>query len=102
MIAEHLKRDLCKLSYDRTIESLDRMARNFGLNSETLCISASGSMRAAFLTLYAGFRLSNKNVTAQIVLDAWVEAMRPELEKMDADFLSAKSQVESEMGAFND
>ena len=85
-IPRHIKSDVQKLAYDRTIESINRICDTFGRDPAILASAASASMNAAFLMLYCSTRLEHGAFPATTLYKIWGEAMDKEFEHMERGF----------------
>jgi hypothetical protein len=85
-IPRHIKRDVQKLAYDRTIEQINRICDTFGREPAMLAAVASSAMSGAFLMLYCSARLQCGEVPPAKLLDVWKETMQKEFDLMQKGF----------------
>lgn len=90
-IPKHIKADVQKLAYDRTIESIQRITDTFDNTSDFLALAASASMNASFLMLYCAARIKHgTNITPERLYAIWGETMQEEFDHMTKGFDAAK------------
>jgi hypothetical protein len=98
-IPPHIKRDVQKLSYDRSVGSIDRICDTFGRSADMLMISATGAMAGAFLMMYCAARLKyNHHIAPEKLLKIWGETMEKEFEMMTKGFESAEEYTRKHHG----
>lgn len=88
-IPKHLKRDIQKLSSDRTSEVIKQICDVFGNDPKILALVATSSMSASFLALYCSARLSCRNIEPQKVYEIWGNAMAKEFDFIQKGFDTA-------------
>ena len=90
-IPKHIKADVQRLAYDRTIESINRICDTFGHDSDFLAITASASMNASMLMLYCAARIKHgPDFTPQKLYEIWGETMQKEFDHMAKGFDAAQ------------
>lgn len=92
----HLKKDLSRLCYDRTLAEIRRTLDAFGNSPELLTSAAHGALEAALLVLYSSARLSiGPQVTPGMVLDIWAEQMAHQFDLMHKGYDVAEATLEA-------
>ena len=85
-IPPHIRRDVQRLAYDRTIETINRICDVHGRDPGILASVASASMNAAFLMLYCAARLEHGPLPPTTLYRIWGEAMEKEFANMERGF----------------
>lgn len=93
----HLKKDLARLTYDRTLAEIHRTLDAFGNSPELLTPAAHGALEAALLVLYSSARLSiGPEVTPGMVLKTWADQMTRQFDLMHKGYDVAEAAVEAQ------
>lgn len=85
-IPKHIKRDVQRLAYDRTIESINGICDTFGREPELLASAAQAAMNAAFMMLYCAARLQCGNMPPAKLYEAWGDSMKKEFDLIQKGF----------------
>lgn len=99
-IPPHIKRDVQKLSYDRTVEGINRICETFGTTPDMLMLVSTSAMRGAFLMMYCASRLKTSDAapSPQHLLSIWSDVMEKEFDFMVKGFDAAKEYKEQYNG----
>lgn len=93
-IPKHIKADVQRLAYERTIESINRICDTFDHSPDMLAITASASMNAAMLMLYCSARIQyGPDITPQRLYAIWGETMQKEFDLMTKGYDAAKQYM---------
>lgn len=96
-IPKHIKADVQKLAYERTLETVNRICDTFGQNTDFLALTSSASMSAAFMMLYCAARIKHgPEITPQQLYKIWGETQQREFDNMVRGFDVAQEVVRSE------
>jgi len=60
-ILSHIKKDVQKLAYDRSVANIDRICDVFGRDADMLMLAASSAMCGAFLMMYCATSLNTSS-----------------------------------------
>lgn len=84
--SRQLKRDAQKLSYDRTIESINRVCDVYGRGPDMLASVASASINASFLMLYCAARLRHGHIKPEKLFTILGEVISKEFDMFEKGF----------------
>ena len=85
-IPKHIKRDVQKLAYDRTVDQINLICDTFGRDPDLLAAAASSTMAAAFMMLYCSARLQCGDLPPDKLYKAWGDAMKKEFDMIQKGF----------------
>lgn len=90
----HLKKDLSRLCYDRTLAEIRRSLEAFGNDADLLTPAAHGALEAALLVLYSSARLTlGPSVTPAMVYKLWGEQMAHQFDLMHKGYDVAEATL---------
>lgn len=79
----HIKRDIAKLAYDRTQETIHRILNVHGASYQILALISHHALEAAFSSLYFAARHQyGPDITPQAVYKIWGESMSKNFDLM--------------------
>jgi len=85
-IPKHIKRDVQKLAYDRTVDQINLICDTFGREPDLLATAASSTMAAAFMMLYCSARLQCGDLPPAKLYEAWGDTMKKEFDMIQKGF----------------